>query len=260
MKIKNCTVLITLAVVLCITAFSFPVSANVPENEELSVNDNVESTSPLTPSGNLTIIDDVHQVTDTSDENKIEDKQFITVESKNGNVFYIIIDRIGDTENVYFLNAVDETDLLALTEDENPIEPVATCSCTTKCEIGNVNAECAVCSINAEACTGTAPTAEEPEESPEPEPAQNNMTPVIALILIILLGGGGAFYWFNIRKKKSSTKGATDPNDLYEEDDEYDSEEEETEIETNEEPDIEEDEAVTKNDEDYDDESEDLKS
>ena len=83
MKFKNCTVLITLAVVLCITAFSFPVSANVPENEELSVNDNVESTSPLTPGGNLTIIDDVHQVTDTSDENKIENKQFITVEYKN---------------------------------------------------------------------------------------------------------------------------------------------------------------------------------
>ena len=63
---------------LCITAFSFPASANVPENEELSVNDNVESTSPLTPGGNLTVIDDVHQVTDTSAENKIEDKQFIT--------------------------------------------------------------------------------------------------------------------------------------------------------------------------------------
>ena len=115
MKFKKYTVLITLAVVLCITAFSFPASANVPENEELSVNDNVESTSPLTPGGNLTIIDDVHQVTDTSDENKIENKQFITVESKNGNVFYIIIDRSGDTENVYFLNAVDETDLFALT-------------------------------------------------------------------------------------------------------------------------------------------------
>lgn len=260
MKFKKYTVLITLAVVLCITAFSFPASANVLENEELSVNDNVESTSLLTPGGNLTVIDDVHQATDTSAENKIEDKQFITVESKNGNIFYIIIDRSGDTENVYFLNAVDETDLLALTEDEKPTDSVATCSCTTKCEIGSVNTKCAVCSVNAEACTGTAPTVEEPETSPEPEPAQNNMTPVIALILLMLLGSAGAFYWFNIRKKKSSTKGATDPNDLYEEDDEYDSEEEETEIETNEEPDIQEDEAVTDDDEDYDDESEDLKS
>ena len=118
MRFKN-TFLITMAVVLGITASSFPVSANVSSSEdtatEISVNDSVESKTPLTPKGNLTTVDDVHQV---SDEDTIEDKQFITVQSKNGNTFYIIIDRSGDSENVYFLNTVDETDLMALMEDE----------------------------------------------------------------------------------------------------------------------------------------------
>ena len=65
----------------------------------------------LTPDGNLTLIDDIGSATAAG-------KQFITVESKNGNVFYLIIDRDDDgEETVHFLNQVDEADLLALTED-----------------------------------------------------------------------------------------------------------------------------------------------
>lgn len=233
MKFK--TILITLAVVLCTTAFSFPVYANVPKDEEISVNDSVESKTPLTPGGNLTVIDDVHQ---TNDKDEVEDKQFVTVQSKNGNTFYIIIDRSGDQENVYFLNAVDEADLMALMEDEQKAAVTATCNCTTKCELGSINAECAVCSKNKDGCIATVSATPAPKEEKQPGKKQNNTTPIIGLVLLALLGGSGAFYWFNIKNKKSSTKGTTDPNDLYEEDDE-DYETEDTEIETDSEPEYE---------------------
>ena len=84
-----------LAVILSMAAFTITVSANTPTaspaaktEEKKSVNDSSQSKSPLTPKGNLTAVDDVHQVTDTS-KNTVQDKEFLTVESKNGNTFYI---------------------------------------------------------------------------------------------------------------------------------------------------------------------------
>lgn len=73
----------------------------------------------FTPDGNLTLIDDFLQIETpaTEDSEQIE-KQFITVQSKAGNTFYIVIDRNGETENVYFMNLVDEADLMALIEGE----------------------------------------------------------------------------------------------------------------------------------------------
>ena len=236
MRFKN-TFLITMAVVLGITAFSFPVSANVSASEDtatdISVNDSVESKTPLTPKGNLTTIDDVHQV---SDEDTIEDKQFITVQSKNGNTFYIIIDRSGDSENVYFLNAVDETDLMALMEDEQKaaVTAAATCTCTEKCEVGSVNTDCAVCSRNKDNCIAQAAATPVPDEKEQPAEKKQNTMPFAILVLFALFGAGGAFYWFKIKNKKSSTKGDTDPNALFEEDEDY-----ETEVETDAEPDYE---------------------
>ena len=62
----------------------------------------------LTPDGNLTLIDDIGTSTKAG-------KQFITLESKNGNTFYLIIDRDDEgEETVHFLNQVDEADLMAL--------------------------------------------------------------------------------------------------------------------------------------------------
>lgn len=237
MRIKMKAMIFTLAALLCMTVFSIPASANVPSSEEKSVNDSVESKTPLTPKGNLTTIDDVHQVTDTSNRDTVEDKEFVTVQSKNGNTFYIIIDRSGTTENVYFLNAVDENDLIALLEDDEKTQVQsqihATCTCTTKCELGSVNADCAVCSKNVDECVCTVATTPEPKTE-EPEKKQSTTSPLIGLVLLALLGGGGAFYWFNIRNKKSSTKGTTDPNDLYDDeyDEDYEIEGEEADIET----------------------------
>ena len=70
----------------------------------------VTTTKTLTPEGNLTLVDDI---TSTSSS----DKQFITVVTKSGNYFFIIIDRAAETENAYFLNKVDEADLMSILEE-----------------------------------------------------------------------------------------------------------------------------------------------
>ena len=265
MKFRNKTITVIMAVMCILTAFSFSVSANTASQQttdttELSVNDSVESKTPLSPKGNMTSIDDVHQITDTSDKNTIEDKQFITVESKNGNVFYIIIDRSGDTDNVYFLNAVDEADLMALMEDEQKAEITAVCTCTDKCELGAVDENCAVCSKNISKCIGKETVTEEKDKDSDKEtkeePKQSG-SPLAGLIILALLGGGGAFYWFKIKNKKPSTKGTTDPSD-FEEDDEDDTDYE-TETDSENEDNAEPDEGYEYDDEDMDeaDESED---
>ena len=85
-------------------------------------------TESFTPEGNLSLIDDFRYSGLDEDGNSIG-KQFLTVQSKNGNYFFIIIDRAATDENVYFLNLVDEADLLALTDDAPAKEAPAVWAC-----------------------------------------------------------------------------------------------------------------------------------
>ena len=186
----------------------------------------------FTPDGNLTLIDDFLQIEVPGDEETEQvEKQFITVQSKNGNTFYIVIDRNGETENVYFLNLVDEADLMALMESEDGETAAPTCSCTDKCVVGAINTNCEICRTNMSECTGkeavVEPEPTEPVEEPTEEPKSTNFMPII--VVLILGAGGFAVYWFKFRKPKTKTSGSSDLDDydFGEDDEDYD---EETEI------------------------------
>ena len=222
-----------LAVILCMAALSVTALADGGDyyGDELPL-ETPEPTEPpvpevtpepsFTPEGNLSLIDDFSEV---------ESKQFITVQSKSGNYFYIVIDRAGDTENVYFLNLVDEADLLALIEEpESEPEPaLAICTCKDKCYAGHVDTRCPVCAVNMSECTGkekkpeTTPAPEVPES--EPAEKKNGVNPAILIVLLLATGGGAAWYFLKVKgKAKPKTKGSTDLNDYdygTEDDEEY---------------------------------------
>ena len=213
-----------LAVALCATAFAVPAFAGggedepyYPETAEPEVTEpEVESGAQeettggydpeaLTPEGNLTLVDDIAGESSG-------DKQFITVVTKNGNYFYIIIDRAEDGENtVHFLNQVDEADLLALMEDGEAQEAPAVCTCTEKCQAGAVNTSCEVCAVNVAECAGAEP---EPEPEPEPEAEKSGGMGALALVLaLVVLGGGGAFAYIKFIRPKQASKVSADPDD-----------------------------------------------
>lgn len=167
--------------------------------------------SAFTPDGNLSLIDDFNYTGKDEDGNTVG-KQFITVQSKSGNYYFIIIDRAATTENVYFLNMVDEADLLALMDEPEPEAP-AVCTCKDKCYAGHVDTTCPVCAVNMSECKGKETTPEPTATPDEPEPPKKTSTvnPMAAVVLLLALGGGAAYYILKVRgKEKPKTRGGTD--------------------------------------------------
>ena len=170
----------------------------------------------FTPSGNLSLIDDILQTDVSSTEDtELQEKQFITLQSKNGNYFYLVIDRTGDTENVYFMNLVDEADLMALIEEDKNAADAPVCVCTEKCAVGAIHTGCEICRTNMSECAGKEPEPEPTVEPTEPveEPTEQKSNPMILLLMIALMGGGGAFAYFKFFKNKPNTKGNADLDD-----------------------------------------------
>ena len=146
---------------------------------------------------------------------KATNKQYIVVETRNGQTFYMVIDYdkpLDEDEEryqTYFLNPVDEADLLALIEQEET-QPIV-CSCVDKCVLGAVDEDCELCRQNIRRCVGKAVETEPPTTAPAVQPESNNNPAAALAILPLLGGGGGAGYYFYVKKKSQEKKqGSTD--------------------------------------------------
>ena len=158
----------------------------------------------LTPDGNLSLVDDYGNPTG-------EGQQFITLVTKAGNYFYLIIDRNEKgEETVHFLNMVDERDLLTLMEDDD-----------TATYQEKLAEEQAAREAAEKAAEEAAQAAAEAERARQEEQKGTNMLPLI-LVLVVLAAAGGGWFYLQTRKKKQASN-TPDPDADYE--DEEDEEE-----------------------------------
>ena len=216
------------AALVLMGGFSVTAFAQGPEQppaedatNDTNVVEETEDSPVLTPEGNAALVDDFGG-----------NKQLITVTTKAGNYFYILIDRANEDKEtaVHFLNQVDEADLMALMEDGQSAEkPPVVCNCTEKCEAGAVNTKCEVCSTDMTGCTGKKP--EPPKEPTEPEKKEPAGLNPAVLLLVLAVMGGAAFAYFKFIKGKANHKNNSNPDDYDYEDGEELPDEEETELE-----------------------------
>ena len=167
----------------------------------------------FTPDGQGTVVDNV---TDA------DSKEFFTFTTPGENTFYLVIDRDRESENVYFLNAVTESDLYALAEKDEEQEtpdvsaipdPEPVCNCVDKCVSGAVNTECPVCVLSLDDCAGKAAAADM-EADQEPDQPEDGGNGTIILVVIAALAVGGVGYYLKIYKPKHDLDAAEDFDDL----------------------------------------------
>lgn len=216
MKIKKLSALLVSAALcagMAAPAFAFegeaapveqPVLPEVVEEDIVTVTD--ETSGALTPEGNLTLVDDYH--TNYSDGSG---QQFITLVSKSGATFYLVIDRNSKgAQTVHFMNLVDEADLLALMEEEAADAYTAEKEAAAQAELDRLKAE-----EEAKKAAEEAATAEPPKENKVTKIASG----FLGVVVLIALAAGGGFYFYRQQmQKKKAEKEALDPDANYTED------------------------------------------
>ena len=181
-------------------------TSTIDEEDVVTVTD--EESGALTPEGNLTLVDDYH--TSYSDGSG---QQFITLVSKSGATFYLVIDRNAKgQQTVHFMNLVDEADLLALMEEEAADAYTAEKEAAAQAEQERKQAE-----------EDAKKAAEEAEVSGSEQTGSNKVTKYAAtflgvLALVGLVAGGGIYTFMKQKQKKQAEKEALDPDANYTED------------------------------------------
>lgn len=148
------------------------------------------------------------------DKNK--GKEFYTVTAASGKNFYLVIDRDGQQEMVYFLTEVTENDLLNVTTDNSQTLPKNSAALesqipVTESALPNNNTDVDDTHEVETPSEEPEPAADEPEEPAEPEKG----SPIVSYIIIGIFAAVaiGAGYYFKVVKKK-------DDGDFVEDEDE----------------------------------------
>lgn len=158
--------------------------------------------SGLTPDGNMDLVDDLNG-------EDADGMEFLTVTTKSGHTFYIIIERGKNTENVHFLNQVDEADLMALMSDEEKEQFVKDVE----------EEEQPVITPTLEPEETTEPEVTEPEKTEKPG---NNGLAILAVFGVIGVAVIAGYY---VMKVKPGRKRSTLDEDLeFYDDEEYENE------------------------------------
>lgn len=233
---KNKFYNVLLALVLCMGAFFVPMEAHaqggpdteteeteeIPQAASASTDPDVEREPvPFTPGGQATVVDEA-----TGGDGKL----FYTFSTPEGNVFYLIIDSQRDSDNVYFLNAVTEQDLLSLAEGgeegtgESAIPEMKVCVCRERCREGWADVTCQACMEDPGSCKGKdaealAPEGQEEEGGQKPAgETGGGSTGTFVFILLAAAAVGGAGYYLKIYKPKHDLDDAEDLDELLGED------------------------------------------
>ena len=220
MKIKKLGALLVSAALcagMAAPAFAFegeaapveqPVLPEVVEEDVVTVTD--ETSGALTPEGNLTLVDDYH--TNYSDGSG---QQFITLVSKSGATFYLVIDRNAKgQQTVHFMNLVDEADLLALMEEDAADAYTAEKEAAAQAEQDRLKAE-----------EEAKKAAEEAAASGTEQLKENKVTKIasgfLGVVVLIALAAGGGYLYIKMKGvKPASKKNQPDPDADYHDEDE----------------------------------------
>lgn len=180
--------------------FTFSVHAeettNQPGTPPAEEQEQKENDKALTPEGNMSLVDDI-----SSEEDK--NKQFITLVTKDGNYFYLIIDRDDKGNNtVHFLNQVDEEDLFSLMDEKDAKAIQEEMSKQPEQNTEKQEAE----AVN--------------KVAEKKEHKEINFMPLIVLIGAVL-AGAVAFVVKKLKKKKQETN-KPDPDQDYADEEDFD--------------------------------------